>query len=179
MWKLFLFAMVFFSGNAYDFSLQSPTGAINLNDYQGKYILVVNTASNSQYATQYVELEQLYQEFKDSLVIIAVPSDDFGNEPLTDTLLQDSLIHSFDLHYVLASKTHITGPSADPLYAWLNSQGDSTGIASSMSGDFEKFLIDKTGNFKGIFAPSISPVSDAMRNAFLPADKRHFLLEGN
>jgi len=179
MWKVFALLLFALTGNAYDFSLPSPGGTINLSDYQGKYILLVNTASNSQYTAQYGQLEQLYQEFKDSLVVIAIPSDDFGNEPLADTALQDSIINTFNLHYPVAGKMHITGDSISSLYGWLNNQFINAGFNGSISGDFEKILIDKSGNFKGIFAPSVSPVSDEMRNNFLPPSRQHYLMEGN
>lgn len=72
----------FLISTIYTYTLPAADGGngIHLSDYQDKKILFVNTASNSEYAIQYASLEQLYQRYKDSLVIIAVPSNSFGNE---------------------------------------------------------------------------------------------------
>jgi len=177
MWKLALTLLLFASDTAYNFSLPSQSGSINLSDYQGKYILLVNTASNSPYAGQYGELEQLYQEFKDSLVVIAVPSNGFNNEPNDDSTIQSNVVTAYNIHYPLSDKILVNGDSAHALFKWLTSVNENHILGDTLIGDFQKYLIDKNGNLKGVFAPSVSPVSQEMRNNFLPLEQRIYLKE--
>lgn len=150
----------------YDYSIQSTTGAvINLSDFQGKKILFVNTASNSPYANQYGRLEQLHQQFHDSLVIIAVPSNSFGNEPLTNEAIQSQVAQNYNIHYLLAQKLEVSGVNITPVYQWLTQIALNGQKENPVPGDFTKYLVDETGTFKGIFAPSVDPLSEELTSA--------------
>lgn len=179
MWKLItiLFIFSYFNDNAYSFSIPTSGGAINLSDYQGKYILIVNTATNSQFVDQYAKLETLYQRFKDSLVIIAVPSNDFGNETNDDSTIQNFVLNTYNIHYLISFKTTVSGNNIAPLFNWLTSISENNRMNCPVVNDFQKYLIGKDGNLIGIFNSAVDPLSDQMQNTFLPEDQRKYVIE--
>lgn len=164
---LFLSAMVFtIAGTGiYDYSINDIDGnTINLDSFQGKKILFVNTASGSKYADQYASLEQLYQAYKDSLVVIAVPSDDFENEPLEGDSLKNYLSGHYDAHYIIASKASVKGSNIMPVYRWLTDVNLNLVYNNSINGDFYKFLVDETGNIIGLYSSSVDPMDSSLQN---------------
>jgi len=165
MLNLILVCFSFFT-SIYSISISSANGNINLSDYQGRKILIVNTASKSKYADQYASLEQLQQRFKDSLVIIAVPSNDFDNEPDDNGTLDSSIVANYNIHYLVAYKTSVTGDSANAVYKWLTQQVQNNVADTRVKDDFQKYLIDRNGNLVGFFASSVDPMSDEMLSAF-------------
>ena len=166
MIKIFFVIVIAFSSGIYSLSTTSSGGsAINLSDFRGKKILFVNTATNSAYVSQYAKLEQLYQTYKDSLVIIAVPSNDFNNEPGTDSTIQDFVNTNYSISYLLASKQSVSGDSISPLYSWLTSAAQNGVLDNPVVGDFCKFLVDANGNIVGAFNGSVDPMDSVIQNA--------------
>ena len=137
---------------------------INLGQFQGKKILIVNTATNSSYVSQYDSLEQLYQKYKDRLVIIAVPSNSFANENSDNTTIKNFVMRNYHIHYILAQKTDVTGDTQSALYSWLTHIEQNNMMSNGVEGDFFKFLIDKSGKLVGAFVPSVDPMSDDMQS---------------
>ena len=162
----FLLPFIFLTG-IYDFSLPSAQGGtmINLSDYQGKKILIVNTASNSNHADQYEKLEELYQKYKDSLVVIAVPSNSFGNEQGSDSTIYDHVTVNYGVSYPVAGQMEVTGDSTCALYQWLTQRSLNGSVDASVKTDFQKFLVDENGKIIGVFAPSVDPMSSDMQDA--------------
>ncbi len=138
---------------------------IDLSQFQGKKILIVNTASGSGYVSQYASLEQLYQKYKDSLVIIAVPSNSFGNEPSDSSAIKDFVMNNYNIHFILAQKMDVTGDTESPLYGWLTHIEQNNMLSNEVLGDFYKFLIDANGRLMGAFDSSTDPMSDVIQNA--------------
>jgi glutathione peroxidase len=150
----------------YDYSIRDIDGNnINLSQFHGKKILIVNTASNSQYVSQYSSLEQLYEKYKDSLIVIAVPSGSFGNELPDSSAIRNFVISNYNIHFILASKTDVAGINQSPLYAWLTQAVKNGVMDNSLDNDFYKFLVDTNGNLVGAFAPSVDPMSQVVQNA--------------
>lgn len=149
--------MVKAQSSIYDFQLLSVNGyTINLNAYQGKKILIVNTASLSEHASQLQELEQLYQQYKDSgLVVIAIPSNDFTNEAKSNTEINAS----YGVSFPVAVKTSVTGSSISPLYVWLTKKERNNVSNSEVKTDFQKYLIGGDGKLVGTFSSAIKPKS--------------------
>ena len=163
--SLLVIAFLGLSYSIYDYQVTGTDGsAINLNDFQGKKILFVNTASNSKYADQYTNLEQLYQKFKDSLVIIAIPSNDFGNEPLDNDSIKSFVMNTYNIHYTLAAKTSVAGDSIAPVYKWLTDISLNHIFNNPVHGDFYKFLVDENGNIIGLFNGSTDPMDINIQN---------------
>lgn len=154
-----------FSDGIYDYQLNDIDGnIINLSDYQGKKILFVNTATNSEYVNEYAGLEALYQKFKDSLIIIATPSNAYGNEPLDNDSIKAFVMNNYNIHYILASKTNVTGDSIEPVYKWLTDSSMNHVFQNPVNGDFFKYLADEDGNMIAIFDGSTDPMDNQIQS---------------
>jgi glutathione peroxidase len=146
--------------NAYQFSFDGVDGkSINLSDFKGKVILVVNTASKCGFTPQYKSLEELYKKYqKRGLVIIGVPSNDFGSQELAnENQVKNFTQKEFKITFPLTSITKVSGSEANPFYLWANQQA---GFAGSPKWNFHKFLIDKNGNFVDWFSSPTDPMSE-------------------
>src|ERR1700743_1852983 len=107
---------------AYNFQLKSITGKdFNLAQYKGKKILVVNTASKCGFTPQYKELEKLYETYKDKLVIVGFPANNFGGqEPGTEQDIQTFCHENFNVTFPMSGKVSVLGLDIDPLFQYLN-----------------------------------------------------------
>jgi len=156
---------VFFSGkgqaDVYGFSLDSISGnsTINLSAYAGKKILIVNTAAYDSSAWQYPALSKLQSLLGDSLVIIAVPSNSFGNETTDSAFFYRFYSQQPDSKFVVAKKIIVTGANTHPLYAWLSHQGANGFVDQPVNGPYQKFLIGKTGKLIAVFSRTSSPIA--------------------
>ncbi len=160
-----LFAMP--SESFYSISINASHGAgIDLNTFQGKRVLIVNVATGSQRAAQFSELQQLYQTHGDSLVILAVPSNSFGNEPGADNAIASHLVQQYGLTFPITQKMETAGDNKHPLYQWLTDSTRNGSAYSQVGGDFQKYLISKEGELMGIFSPAVSPLSQEFLTAF-------------
>lgn len=155
----------------YQFKLPGADGStIKLADFKGKVVLVVNVATQCNLAAkQYKELQKLYESYKDKgFEIIAVPSNDFGQE-LADLeertcALADHVETSFlitDIVHVIDCKAY----AACPLYKWLNERGHKAGMVGAVQWNFHKFLIGKNGAFIDWFAATTSPTAKKVKTA--------------
>jgi glutathione peroxidase len=150
----------------YDFSIIDINGSnINLSEFKGKKVLLVNTASNSRYTSQYGSLEQLFQKYKDSLIVIAIPSNSFGNETKSSASIKNFVNSNYNIHYLLAQKMDVAGDSISSLYAWLAVIDKNGMMSNSVTGDFYKYLISSDGQLIGAFVPSVDPMSEEIQNA--------------
>lgn len=167
MTQIFSLLIALFSFTSiYDYSISDIDGnTISLSQFQGKKMLLVNTASNSQYTSQYQGLEQLYQRYSDSLVIIAIPSNSFGHEPLSNAAIKQFVSSNYNNHFILGAKTDVAGTNQCPLYNWLTHSAQNGVMENTLSNDFYKFLIDRSGNLIGAFAPSVDPMSQQIQDA--------------
>jgi glutathione peroxidase len=152
------------------YELTVPTlsgGTINLNDYRGKKILIVNIATSSPYASQLTGLEALYQRHKDSLVIIAVPSNSFGKEPLGNQAIKEELTNKYHVHYLVTAKSVVSGATQLPLYKWLTSAAENGVVDNPVNADFQKFLINNKGTLVGIFSSNTDPLAEELQKAII------------
>jgi len=159
--------VLFLLSDIYSFDVPSieEGSQIRLADFHGKKILIVNTASNSLFTHQYEGLEQLYQKFKDSLVVIAFPSNSFNNEPGSNTAIKDFVENNYHVHFLLAAKTSVTGNDQSPFYQWLTT-GSLSGMASHpVIRDFQKYLFDANGRLIGYFSAVVDPMSEDIQHA--------------
>ena len=161
-----------FSQSIYDYSLLSTGGdTIHLSDFNGKKILFVNTAGSSLLAYQYQKLEQLNQLYHDSLVIIAVPSNSFGNEQETDSAINENVHNTYGITYKLAATTEVAGDSINLVYQWLTKQNLNGFIENPITTDFQKFLVGIDGHIIGVFSSKVDPLSDELQNAVKSIDE--------
>jgi glutathione peroxidase len=166
MSKLLLLLSAVYTMGIYSFDLTGTDGnTIHLNDFKGKKILFVTIATSGSKLQQCGQLESLYQKYKDSLVVIAVPSNSFGNETRTDAQIDSFLQDHFHIHYLVATKTNVAGTQQSPLFAWLTHEEQNGVMSNTLRGDFYKFLIDESGNLRGVFSPSVDPMSEELQSA--------------
>ena len=134
-------------------------GVIDLDDWRGKPILVVNTASLCGYAGQYDGLQALYEQFgPQEALILAVPSDDFQQELGDEAAVKEYCALNFNLTLPMAEITHVKGPKAHPFYAWVQAQ---TGFVPGWN--FNKVLIGPDGAVVQTWGAGAEPEGRAIK----------------
>lgn len=135
----------------------------SLSDYKGKVVLIVNVASKCGYTKQYEGLQDIYNKYKDrGFEILAFPCNDFGGqEPGTLEEIQDFCKTNYNVTFTLFDKVKVLGEDRSALYAKLINYEP----AGDISWNFEKFLIDKSGNVVGRYKSKVKPESEEMTMA--------------
>ncbi len=147
----------------HDFTVKDIDG----NDYalsqlKGKKVLVVNTASKCGLTPQYQKLEELYQQFGgDKFIIIGFPANNFmGQEPGSNAEIKEFCSTKYGVSFPMMSKISVKGDDMHPVYQWLTSK-DKNGVEdSSVSWNFQKYLIDEDGRLVKVVSPRTSPLDD-------------------
>ncbi len=134
--------------------------AVDLGEYRGNVLLVVNTASKCGFTPQYAGLEELYQRYKDrGLVVIGFPSNDFGRqEPGTAEEIQTFCSRNYGVTFPMMAKVRTKGPDQSPVYALLTTETPE-GIRGEIRWNFTKFLIDRDGHPVARFDSAVEPLS--------------------
>ena len=161
----------------YDFKVPGLDGStINFSDFKGKKIMIVNTASQCGNTPQYKELETLYEKYKDKLVIIGFPANNFGaQEPGSNTEIKEFCTKNYGVTFPMAEKISVRGDDIHPLYKWLVDQSKEMAKAvptdnskdlvwrsflqNPVTWNFTKFLLDGKGNLIAVFHNKVSPTS--------------------
>jgi len=137
------------------FDIQDIQGnPVDWEVFQGKKIMLVNTASECGLTPQYEQLEALYQRFKDAnFTIIAFPSNDFGaQEPGTNEQIAAFCKKNYGVSFPLMDKISVTGPEQHPLYQWLCAE-----THEAVTWNFQKFLINESGEVVESIDPRVLP----------------------
>ncbi|MBC8106696.1 MAG: glutathione peroxidase [Anaerolineae bacterium] len=148
-----------------NFKMKSLAGEeVDLSKYQGKVVLMVNTASKCGYTPQYKDLEALYKKYQDKgLVVLGFPADNFGHqEPGTDTQIAEFCQKSFGVTFPMFSKVSVKGADEVPLFKLLTTQSPDAG---EIKWNFEKFLISRDGKIMNRFRSKVNPSSDEVAKA--------------
>ncbi len=156
-------------GNAYDYSFTTLMSEepLPLSPFKGKVLLIVNTASKCGFTKQYEGLQALYDRYKDKgLVIIGVPSNDFGKqEPGTAAEIVSFCKLNYGVTFPMAAKQIVTGDNAHPFYKWAR---ETLGFGTAPKWNFHKYLVDKNGNLADYYnsntAPDAKNLVDAIEN---------------
>lgn len=157
--------LLFPAGDIYQFNVTGIDGkVIHFSDFKGKKILLVNIASKSPYARQLSSLEQLYEQFNDSLVIIAFPSNDFGNEPADNSALGVLLTSQYGVHFLIAAKGGVSGAGQSQLFGWLTNGSLNGTMSRPVEADFQKYLINASGQVVAFFMPFVDPMDQMVRD---------------
>ncbi len=148
-----------YSKNLYDYSFTTLEGkTVHLSDYKGKKILIVNTASECGYTPQYQQLEEVYEKYKDKLVIIGFPTNDFGGqEPGTNAEIKTFCSTKFKVSFPMSQKITVKGDKMDPIYHWLTNKALNTIETTEVKWNFNKYLIDEHGKYLAYFPSSVKP----------------------
>jgi len=134
-------------------------GQLSLDEFKGKAMLIVNTASECGFTPQYAGLEQLYRRFKDKgLVVLGCPCNQFGHqEPGDAAAIADFCQSNFGVSFPLADKIDVNGERAHPLYVHLKAAAPGVLGSESIKWNFTKFLVDRNGQVVGRYAPATKP----------------------
>lgn len=147
----------------YEHRIHSIEGKeINLKKFEGKKILIVNVASECGYTPQYAQLEELYKAFKDKLVIIGIPCNDFGGqEPKPAMEIQGFCTIRYGVTFPLTEKVGITS-NPHPIYQWLSNKSKNGVSDHEVTWNFCKFLLDEKGKLLAFFPSATDPASEAI-----------------
>jgi glutathione peroxidase len=154
-----------FLGNAqsiHSFKVQGIDGKqINFASFKGKKILVVNTASKCGYTPQYEALEKVYEQYKDKLVIIGFPCNQFGGqEPGTNEEIVSFCKKNYGVTFPLAAKVDVKGDKTAPIYQWLTQKAKNGLVDATITWNFNKFLLDENGKMIAYFPSNVKPDSE-------------------
>ena len=150
----------------YDITINDIEGKeINLNDFKGKYVLFVNVASNCGFTRQYKDLQTLYDKYKDELVVVGVPCNQFGGqEPGDEEQISIFCSEKYDVTFPMTEKIAVRGSNQHPLYKWLTSKDLNGRKNSSVKWNFQKYLVDKDGNLIDYWYSLTNPTSSKITN---------------
>ncbi len=143
----------------YDFSAKDINGhEINMNEYKGKVLLVVNTASKCGFTPQLKELEELYKEYRSiGLEILGFPCNQFLNqEPGSNNDVKNFCEINYGVTFNMFEKIDVNGNNAHPIFKYLKSK-EKGFLTSDIKWNFTKFLIDKEGNVVKRYSPTTAP----------------------
>lgn len=165
-----IMALLTFLGNAqssvskeslYDIKLEGIDGkSLDLNQYKGKKILFVNVASKCGFTGQYDGLQELYKKYEDKLVVIGLPCNQFGGqEPGTKSDIQSFCKLNYGVDFPLTDKIAVKGSAQHPLYQWLTKKEKNGKTSSSVKWNFQKYLVDESGNLIDFFYSTTTPMS--------------------
>jgi glutathione peroxidase len=150
------------AGSIYDFKVASLDGkSIDLADYKGKKILIVNTASQCGYTPQYADLEKLYKQYNGKLAIIGFPANNFGNqEPGSNEEIADFCQKNYGVTFPMAAKVSVKGDDIAPLFQYLAKEAAELGVTDPIKWNFTKFLVDENGKLIKVFSHKVNPMSE-------------------
>lgn len=145
----------------YDFKITSLEGKeIDLAQYKGKKILIVNTASKCGFTPQYQELETLYQQHKEQLIVIGFPANNFlFQEPKGNEDIASFCQRNYGVSFPMSEKLSVKGKDIAPIYYWLTHKKFNGLEDSKVKWNFQKYLLNEQGQLIHIFSPSTSPMS--------------------
>ena len=145
----------------YQFKVESLEGGeINFSQFKGKKILVVNTASKCGYTPQYKELEALYNQYQDKLVIVGFPANNFGaQEQGTNSEIKEFCQKNYGVTFPMAAKISVKGDDMAPLYKWLTSKSENGVLDAEIKWNFNKFILDENGKLLAKFDSKVTPMS--------------------
>jgi len=150
------------SASPLDYKMKSITGQyVNLADYKGKVVLIVNVASECGLTPQYEQLEAIYEKYKDQgLVVLGFPCNQFGKqEPGTEAEIAKFCTDKYSVKFPLFSKIDVNGNQAAPLYKELTALETKPQGKGKISWNFEKFLVGRSGQVVARFSPPTEPDS--------------------
>ncbi len=147
----------------HDFKVEDIYGeTFDLATLKGKKVMVVNTASKCGLTPQYEDLEKLYQEYKDkNFVIIGFPANNFMNqEPGSNEDIAEFCQSNYGVSFPMMSKISVKGDDMASIYQWLTTEALNGKMDSSVSWNFQKYLIDEEGNLVDMIPPRTKPNTD-------------------
>jgi len=165
MVRLLLLSLLLVTGttSVYDFKVPGLDGKpIDLAQYKGKKLLIVNTASKCGFTPQYADLEKLYTQYKDKLVIVGFPANNFGQqEPGSSKEISEFCTKNYGVTFPMAEKVEVVGDKIHPLFKYLTDEAKKLGVADPViKWNFTKFLLDENGKLVAVFPSKVKPMDE-------------------
>ena len=167
---LLFFMFSFFTKNslayeklAYDFSFKNiEEGLIDLKDYKGKIIVIVNVASRCGFTNQYEDLQKLWSNYRDKgVVVIGIPSNNFKQEPASNEEIRKFCESTFGINFPMAEKTDVVGKNAHSFFKWAKKN---YGLSAVPKWNFHKIIVDRNGKISNTFTSITKPYSKKFIN---------------
>lgn len=151
----------------YDLEVQLNNGQpLKLSTAKGKKVLIVNTASDCGYTAQYDDLQKLYEQNKDKLLVIGFPANDFKEqEKGNDEEIAQFCKINFGVTFPLAKKSSVKGENKNEVFKWLSDRNKNGWNNKQPSWNFSKYLVNEQGVLTHYFDPAISPLSNEIIEA--------------
>ena len=149
-------------GEIYQFTTKALDGQpLPLENYRGKVMLIVNTASKCGFTPQFAGLEELHKKFADKgLAVLGFPCNQFGNQDPGDHAEIGSFCQqNYGVDFQMCEKVEVNGDNADPIYKYLTEKAPGLLGSKAVKWNFTKFLVDKNGTVLKRFAPTDTPES--------------------
>ena len=145
----------------YDIKINNITGEpIELSDFKDKYLLFVNVASKCGFTDQYKDLQELHEKYKDDLIIVGLPCNQFGNqEPGNEEEISQFCQINYGVTFLLTEKIEVKGNTQHPIYKWLTDKNLNGVKSSTVRWNFQKYLLDPSGNLIDYWYSTTNPLS--------------------
>lgn len=145
--------------SVYDFSMKDINGIdVPLSQFKGKFLLIVNVASQCGFTPQYEGLEALYNELKENVVVLGFPCNQFGKqEPGDSEEIKKFCSLTYDVKFPLFQKVEVNGSNAAPLYKFLKAEMPGVLGTEAIKWNFTKFLVNREGQVVKRYAPTDKP----------------------
>ena len=144
----------------YDFQVQNLEGEeVNFDQFRGKKVLIVNTASRCGFTHQYEDLQKLYTEYKDqNFTIVGFPANNFlQQEPGSDEKIRNFCTKKYGVSFPMMSKISVKGKDMHPVYKWLTLKEQNGKMDSSVKWNFQKYMVNEDGGLEGMLPPKTEP----------------------
>lgn len=150
-------SLLFSDMTFHDFKMNGIDGtAIDLSQFKGKHVLVVNVASRCGYTPQYEDLQNLHEQYGDKLVVLGFPANDFGGqEPGTNLAIAEFCEANYGVSFQMFEKIAVKGTQRHALYQWLEEES-----GEAPTWNFCKYLISPEGKVLGFFPSAVNPLDE-------------------
>src|SRR5690606_29628787 len=168
MAMIMFYTMLFQQPTVYDYSFTSIDGKkVDLADFKGKQLLIVNTASKCGFTKQYKELQELHEKYGDKLVVIGFPSDNFGGQEFANNEEIAAFCEkNFGVNFILSERVNVKGKEITPLFKYLT-ETENPDFKGDINWNFEKFLIDKDGKLAHRYRSKVTPLDKVITSQIL------------